>query len=399
MSTEQSNIGSRSGFRFRDIKLPSFTLPKSLAGREMAAAAGISALWILLILGYGAGFFGLFGELAAPRTPVFLELSLFALALVLPLLFVWICAYLIWNTRVVNYDARELHRIIAGMEDALSRHTPVTQMDLEGTVETSIQKSLHTAMLHQRDAINDDYSRLAAEISELGRRQTELAETLAAMNAERSREKLELAALVTTSAREITQKVPKAANATRKARKKPVEDLGEQSALPLESPPATIGPEGLRWDDLLRALSFPENGEDKAGFEALRKVLPNRAVALLLQAAEDVLSMLAQEGVYMDDLQPRETDPEAWSDFVAGARGAEVAAVGAVHDEAALALSRGRMRSDTVFRDATLHFLRQFDGFLQEFVAMADADDILNLADTRTGRAFMLLARAGGTFD
>lgn len=373
--------------------MPSFKLPKSLAERELFAALLVSALWTLLVLGYGAGFFGLFGGLAAPRTPVFLEIGLFVLALILPLLFIWLCAYLVWNTRVVNYDARELHRIIAGMEEALARHAPVTTE----AMEASVSQGTHHAMLQQRDALDDQFSALKTDIADLARRQDEMSQALAAQDVERSREKHELAALVATSAKEITQKVPQ--SAMRKPKRKPaVTPNDEQTALPLESP-AFLAPDALRWEDLLRALNFPENGEDKAGFEALRKVLPNRAVALLLQAAEDVLSMLAQEGVYMDDLRPQESDPDAWAAFVAGTRGAEVSSVGAVHDEAAIALTKGRMKGDTVFRDATLHFLRQFDGFLQEFTTMSESDDILNLADTRTGRAFMLMARASGTFD
>jgi len=278
------------------------------------------------------------------------------------------------------------------MEESLSRHTPVTA----GDVETAVSAGSRHALLLQKDALDDQYSRLAADIAELTKRQAELGQMLSEHDVERSREKHELAALVATSAREITQKVPQAP--PRRARKKPAPANDEQTALPLESP-EFLSPDALNWSDLLRALSFPENAEDKAGFDALRKVLPNRAVALLLQAAEDVLSMLAQEGVYMDDLQPVQTDPDAWAEFVAGKRGDEVAAVGAVLDESAIALTRGRMRSDTVFRDASLHFLRQFDGFLQEFMTMSEPQDIVNLADTRTGRAFMLMARASGTFD
>ncbi len=394
MSTEQSNIGA-SRLRTGGIRMPSFRLPKSLAERELLAALVVSAMWTMLVLGYGAGFFGLFGGLAAPRSPVFLEVGLFVLGLILPLLFIWLCAYLVWNMRVVNHDARELHRIVANMEERLSKHTPVTSAE----IETAMANGSHNAMLQQRDALEDYFSRIKSQVSEIASRQDELSQALAAQDVERSREKHELAALVASSAKEISQVVPKAP--PRKARRKlsatPAAEPG-QSALPLESH-EFLSPDALRWEDLLRALNFPENGEDKAGFVALRKVLPNRAVALLLQAAEDVLSMLAQEGVYMDDLQPKETDPDAWAAFVSGTRGAEVSAVGAVQDEAALALARGRMKGDTVFRDATLHFLRQFDGFLQEFMTMSEADDIVNLAHTRTGRAFMLMARASGTFD
>jgi len=57
------------------------------------------------------------------------------------------------------------------------------------------------------------------------------------------------------------------------------------------------------------------------------------------------------------------------------------------------------MRADTIFRDAVHHFLRKFDQTLVEFEKVATDQDIADLADTRTARAFMLLGRATGVFD
>jgi hypothetical protein len=52
-----------------------------------------------------------------------------------------------------------------------------------------------------------------------------------------------------------------------------------------------------------------------------------------------------------------------------------------------------------VFRDAAHHFLRQFDRTFQEFEKNASDQDIAELAETRTVRAFMLFGRVTGTFD
>jgi len=73
--------------------------------------------------------------------------------------------------------------------------------------------------------------------------------------------------------------------------------------------------------------------------------------------------------------------------------------MGSIVDQAALALARGRTRADNIFKDASLHFLRLFDRFLQEFLDEATDKEVEDLAETRTGRAFQLLARVSGTFD
>jgi hypothetical protein len=57
------------------------------------------------------------------------------------------------------------------------------------------------------------------------------------------------------------------------------------------------------------------------------------------------------------------------------------------------------MREDTIFRDATHHFLRKFDQMLQSFEPNASDEELAELSETRTARAFMLLGRVTGAFD
>jgi hypothetical protein len=151
--------------------------------------------------------------------------------------------------------------------------------------------------------------------------------------------------------------------------------------------------------DFIRALNFPDTTQDSEGFRALRRALDDRAMAKLIRAAQDVLTLLAQDGVYMDDLKPDRARPEIWRRFAKGERGREVAALGGVRDRSSLALSAGRMRNDTIFRDAAHHFLRQFDKTFSDFERNASDQEVADLAETRTARAFMLLGRVAGTFD
>ncbi|MDU8928443.1 hypothetical protein RXV86_13715 [Alisedimentitalea sp. MJ-SS2] len=172
----------------------------------------------------------------------------------------------------------------------------------------------------------------------------------------------------------------------------------EQVDLPLGTRAEDMAPR-LSRADFIRAMNFPETAEDVEGFSALRKALKDRHASQLIRASQDVLTLLSQDGIYMDDLRPDMARPEIWRKFAAGERGRPVAALGGVRDRSSLALAAGRMRQDSIFRDAVHHFLRKFDQMFTEFCEAASDPEITELADTRTSRAFMLLGRVAGTFD
>ncbi len=172
----------------------------------------------------------------------------------------------------------------------------------------------------------------------------------------------------------------------------------EQPRLALGTPAEDSGPP-LVAADFIRALNFPETDQDREGFRVLRLALADRGTSKLIRAAQDVLTLMSEEGIYMDDLPPEPAPAETWRKFAQGERGRGVAALGGVHDRSSLGLTAARMRKDPIFRDAAHHFLRQFDRTLAEFEKTATDADLTALSDTRTARAFMLLGRASGTFD
>jgi len=169
-----------------------------------------------------------------------------------------------------------------------------------------------------------------------------------------------------------------------------------QPALDLTTPAAK---EPISVADFIKALNFPENEHDKEGFRTLRRALEDHATERLIRASQDVLTLLSQDGIYMDDLRPDRARPEVWRKFAQGERGRSIAALGGIHDRSSLVLAAGRMKKDPVFRDAVHHFLRHFDRTFMEFERNASDAEIADLANTRTSRAFMLLGRVTGTFD
>ena len=167
-----------------------------------------------------------------------------------------------------------------------------------------------------------------------------------------------------------------------------------QSSLGLDAPE----PLDLPGETVILALNFPDGPDDAAAIAALREALRDPDQARLIRSAQDVVTLLAERGIITDDLVPDTTDPAAWRRFGDGQRGRAVSGVGAIRDAAALEAATAAMRGDEVFRDAVHHFLRLFDRSVTELMPQLTDDEILWLAQTRSARAFMLLARAAGLF-
>lgn len=165
-----------------------------------------------------------------------------------------------------------------------------------------------------------------------------------------------------------------------------------QAMLELDSPPAAelTGPE------LFFALNFPDGPEDREAIRCLRLALADPGMARLIRAAQDVVTLLAGQGVYMDELVVPETDAALWRRFAEGARGEPVAGLAVIGDENALRIAGTMLRGDEVFRDVAHHFLRHFDRLLSRKAQDGEPQLLAVLAESRSGRAFTLLAQVTG---
>ncbi|NSY37967.1 hypothetical protein [Leisingera sp. ANG59] len=314
-----------------------------LGGAELVAI-GLGALWLLA----AAGFY-LFAPEDAGLSQ-WADLITGVLALVLPLAMLWVAASAARSARVMREESEQLQAAIDGL-----RQSYLAQSQQHAAVaETSVAKRLE-------------------EIAEATRK-TETA--LATFHTSRRANPLRPA--IPAAAAEMT--------------------AAEQGSLALGTQAADTAPP-LPAEQFIRALNFPETAEDEEGFAALRAALRDRKAAQVIQAAQDVLTLLSQDGIYMDDLRPDMARPEIWRQFAQGARGRAVAALGGVRDRTSLALTAARMKQDPIFRDAAHHFLRRFDQMFADFEAEATDGEISALGNTRTARAFMLVGRVAGTFD
>ncbi len=315
-------------------------------GMEIAGVA-LSLVWALLILVY------------VLVTPPGSDKRI--LGLVLTLVMVFLPVAMIWAVVTTLRSIRELRAEAAR---------------LQATVEA--MRSSYVQAQAQGNGLKPSVERKIDEIAA----STKQAETVLA---------------TFTSRRDATLSVP---SADRKAAlvSPRAEQTAEEPTLALGTPAEDFRPP-LSAADFIRALQFPETPEDKQGFRALRLALEDRTLSKLIRAAQDVLTLVSQDGIYMDDLHPDLCHPELWRRFARGERGRSIAALGGIRDRTSLALTAARMKSDPVFRDAAHHFLRAFDKTVAVFEPNASDAELAELANTRTARAFMLLGRVTGTFD
>ena len=329
------------------------------SGKEGVTAVEMIALSLSVLWFFGVAVFFLVidPEGIQDGTNGSLHFIMLLFTVFMPVAMIWIAATLARSSRVMREESRRLQSAIDAM-----RHTYVTQN--------------HGANPLQEPTVTRKLDEIAA-----------------------AQRKTETAIATFSSSRPPTM-----------VRPTPIVDAvedtaGDQVALPLGTSAEDIQAP-LEQADFIRALNFPETAEDKPetaedkeGFTALRRALKDRSTAQLIQASQDLLTLMSQDGIYMDDLRPDMARPEIWRRFAAGERGRPVAALGRVRDRSSLALTAARMKNDPIFRDAAHHFLRLFDRMFTQFAETASDMNISDLSNTRTARAFMLVGRVAGTFD
>ena len=319
------------------------------SARATEIVAGLfSVVWVVAVLAY---------ILSSPPGNDVQTLGLIMTLLIvfLPLALIWVAVITLRSVRDLRGEARRLQATV----DAMRASYVQSSQGQSGAMQPSVERRLEeiVAVTKQAESVLATFS----------------------------------------SRRDATLTVPSADRKAALAVPRP-DPEAEQPGLALGTPADEIRPP-INVGDFIRALQFPETPEDKEGFRALRLALEDRTVAKLIRSAQDVLTLLSQEGIYMDDLKPEMAHPDLWRRFAGGERGRTIAALGGIRDRSSLALTGARMREDAVFRDAAHHFLRTFDKTFALFEANASDAELADLADTRTARAFMLFGRVAGVFD
>ena len=308
----------------------------------VAVTIGLAVIWLIF-----SGF--VFWN----NPPVSPEVTLvFIGAAILPASILFICALMVKKSQILQQDAQRLHTVVEAL-----RHSFIEQS------KTDSQTSLNASVNRKLAEIAEEQRKIHILISQFPTLQTDGA-------AGQSRSESHLSSQ---------------------------EEPSDQSVLELGTP-LEVFTAPLSNADYIRALNFPETPDDTVGFAVMNRAMKDPLTSQMIRAAQDILTLLSQDGIYMDDLRPDMARPDIWRQFAKGERGRSIAALGGIQDRSSLALSNGRMKQDAVFRDTAHHFLRVFDTCFSKFEPTASDAEISAFSETRTARAFMLLGRVAGTF-
>ncbi|MCA8868516.1 MAG: hypothetical protein KDA67_07690 [Rhodobacteraceae bacterium] len=390
-----------------DPEKPAAPLDLGIYGRQVRSrvetsdiiAAVLSLIWVATV----AGFWYFIGISSNEGEPGFNPMTfvMTMVSILLPIGLIWVASSGAKTARVMREESRRLQSSIDAM-----RHAYVSQQQKAGQV---VKPASMRAMPDPAAA-----------------QQAEPAEEKPGPNDEGEEGQSTLLAAAFSSRREPHIKLPPKPQATKTTTSQSGDQTSDQSggqsgnrqaeptkaALARKPAPKLEGQSDLALDtpeirpadpitivEFIRAMNFPENEDDHEGFRTLRRALEDRDIAKMIRASQDILTLLSQNGIYMDDLKPDRPRAATWRRFAKGERGPAIAGLGGIRDRSCLALTSGRMKQDPVFRDAAHHFLRQFDSVLTEFEANATDQELTDMGETRTARAFMLLGRVAGTFD
>ena len=154
----------------------------------------------------------------------------------------------------------------------------------------------------------------------------------------------------------------------------------------------------LTWDILIQALHFPNDCNDSFGYMAMRIARKTNAISELLQVSEDFLNLLAQDGIYLDDLTIEPPSVEAWINFIKIDQNHNKRKLSCIGIDETIIKLRLRLKKDTIFRDTALILMRRFDQFLRDKLKTADDHHIFKIANTRSGKAFLIIGKISDSF-
>jgi len=150
----------------------------------------------------------------------------------------------------------------------------------------------------------------------------------------------------------------------------------------------------IDWKKFTRAANFPESEDDIETLDALYDVLTDPEAASLLQCAEDTLASLADIDLYMEDFIPRLVPVTTWRGHLDGSGGEAIEGIDALVEQTRI---RAKLNADKGFEHLCAKFMDRYEDMGRRLLAETDDEKlIVDLSNTRTGRAYLMIADAAG---
>ncbi len=150
----------------------------------------------------------------------------------------------------------------------------------------------------------------------------------------------------------------------------------------------------IDWQKFTRAANFPESEEDIETLDALYDVLTDPEAASLLQCAEDTLASMADIDLYMEDYAPRLVPVVTWRNHLDGSGGEKIDGINAPVEQSRI---RAKLNTDKGFEHLCAKFMDRYEAMGRRLLNETDNEQlIVDLSNTRTGRAYMMISEAAG---
>ena len=150
----------------------------------------------------------------------------------------------------------------------------------------------------------------------------------------------------------------------------------------------------IDWQKFARAANFPESEEDVETLDALYDVLTDPEAASLLQCAEDTLASMADIDLYMEDFVPRLVPVTTWRNHLDGSGGERINGIDAPVEQSRI---RAKLNADKGFEHLCAKFMDRYEEMGRRLLNETDNEKlIVDLSNTRTGRAYLMIAEAAG---
>ena len=105
------------------------------------------------------------------------------------------------------------------------------------------------------------------------------------------------------------------------------------------------------------------------------------------------MTLLSQNGVYLDDHDFSPLDSKIWINFIRDENNSKNKSLICSGHEKLIEILEKTEIEDIIFKDAMLTFLRRFDQFLRHRSKNASDENLFHLSFTRSGKAFILIGK------
>jgi hypothetical protein len=140
------------------------------------------------------------------------------------------------------------------------------------------------------------------------------------------------------------------------------------------------------WISFISAADFPQDDDDPQGFACVQDTLQDAFGVKFLNSAEDTLALLAEKDLFMEDYEPEVPGLEDWKKLP----------LTLTFDKNCLTAARKisvAMRDNQETSEVFTKFSFVFEEAAERILKETNGREILGLADTRAGRAYLLITR------